>query len=233
MKNMLRRGIAALLLSCAAEANATPEFLLEPSGQATGSSCQSYALAVALAFKRDAAFPVQTASDLRKVETGIRSKIKQAAGSADVTHVHVKAGFDAYTSGRYKLTIKPGELAAVGNAVAARSGVSSEQATPPTFLLGAVVKDVLLASATRIGKDSYGGGHIFTILGATLPANSSQKFLILNSGVKVKGENTARKACSDGVPDKLDPYVAMLGWTKSVDIEFKQASGKVLLWTID
>jgi hypothetical protein len=228
---MTLRRLTALLFCGAGAAHANSGFLLEPAGQATGSTCQSYALAVALAFKRDPAFPVQTASDLRKTETAIRAKIKQAAGASPVDHGHIKAGFDAYTGGKYKLTIRPADFARVGDEVAGRSGVGSEQAVPPNFLLGAAVKDVVLASATKIGSDNYTSGHIFAMLGATLPANSSQKFLILNSGVKVK--NTTQKACMDGVPDDPGPYTAMLGWKPSSEIEFKQASGKVLLWMID
>ena len=228
---MLKWGLVLGSFWLAAAAGAAPGFLIEPSGQATGSTCQSYALAVALAFKRDPTMPIQTAADLRKTEVAIRARIKQAAGTNPVNHDHVRDGFNAYTGGKYKLTIKPADFALVGDAVSKRSGVVSEQATPPNFLLGAVAKDVVLASAVRIGKDTYGSGHIFAMVGATAPANSSQKFLILNSGVKVK--NTTQKACSDGVPDDPGSYTAMLGWAKTADIEFKQLGGKVLLWTVD
>lgn len=206
-------------------------FAIDPSGQATGNSCQSYALGVALAFKRDAAFPLDSAAALRDTELRIRAKIVQAANGAEVTHEHVKAGFLAYTGGRYKLATQTVAIAAIGEAIGARSGVTSAAVTPMDFFLGNVVRDVVLSSATKIENDSYAGGHIFTLLGVDGGPNSNQRFLVLNSAVKVK--NMVKNGCSNGVPDDPGPYTASLSWKSVNAISFKTFNDKILLWTVE
>lgn len=219
-------------LALAAAQSRAADFLIQPSGQATDSSCQSYALAVALAIKRDKDFVVDTAADLRRVETAIRAAIKKEAGAGDVSHTHIVKGFQAYTKDKYQLRMKPVDLAQVGEVVRARSGVSSKSATPPTFALGAVIKDVVLASALKIGPDSYAQGHIFAMLGADGPPSSNQEFLILNSGVKLAPAEPIQ--CRNGIPDSPGKYTGLLSWRKAGDISYRlDSGGKVLLWTID
>lgn len=87
------------------------------------------------------------------MEQGTRIEIVRAAAGASVSHAHIVKGFAAYTGNRYKLMMKSYLHAEIGERVKARSGVSSAAATPPNFVLGQVVKDVLLASATKIGND--------------------------------------------------------------------------------
>lgn len=226
---MLSRAAALPLLSPLG-AFAASGFIVEPAGQATGDTCQSYSLAVALATKRDAAFKFDTAAELRKAEVAIRSSIKKAAGQSSVTHAHIQSGFSNYTSGNYELKFSDVEEADIGDVISSATGITSAQMTPATFLLGAIVKDVMLASATKIGADSYGAGHIFTIYGVDGPPNSNRRYLILNSGLKVKDK---RYTCQDGLPDDPGDYSAWLGWTKSADIKFKSLGTKVRLWRIE
>ena len=208
------------------------DFLVQPSGQATGSTCQSYSLAVALAFKRDPQFKVDTASDLRKAEQGIRAQIVKAAASAPVTHAHIVQGFQAYTRNKYKLSIKSRPLAEIGDVVKARSGLGSKAATPPGFLLGQAVNDVVLASATKIDADTYSQGHIFALLGVDGPPTSNQQFLVLNSAVKIKPARTVQ--CENGIPDDPSNYTALVSWKPVSAISFKQdGAGKVLLWQVE
>jgi hypothetical protein len=224
--------VSILLSSFAAGACAAPGFVVTPAGQATGSTCQSYALGIALAFKRDASFKIDSASDLRKVELAIRSEIKKAAGTNPVSHDHIVKGFSAYTGGKYKLQFRDVDLAGVGDIVAARTGIANANAAPPNFLLGDAVKDVVLASATKIDSDAYGSGHIFSMFGVDGPPNSNQKFLVLNSAVKVK--NTSQNACVGGIPDDPGSYTAGLSWKSANAIEFKAlAPGKIRLWNVD
>jgi len=215
-----------------APAWATPGFVVAPTGQATGHTCQSYALGVALAFKRDPNFRIDTAAQLRTAEQAIRAAIVKEAAGAEVNHEHIRAGFRAYTGGRYVLKMQDVDIAQLGAFAAQRSGLSSQAAAPPTFLLGSVVKDVILSSATKIGSDSYKSGHIFTILGSDGGPNSNQKLLVLNSAVKVK--DTTKNSCSDGVPDDPGPYTASTSWRPSNTIEFKQfTAGKARVWLIE
>jgi hypothetical protein len=205
--------------------------IVEPSGQATTQSCQSYVLALALAFKNDPAFRISTAADLRKAETDIREAIVARAAGADVNHDHVKKGFEDYTAGKYVLRIRDVDTAQLVDLSSQRTGVTSASQVPLNFLLRSVVKDVAISSATKIGSDSYANGHIFTILGVDGPPNSNQRVLLLNSAVKSGG--TTRNACTPGLPDSPGPYTASATWRKVADIEFKKFGGKVKLWTVE
>ena len=204
---------------------------MRPTGQALSSTCQSYALGIALAFKRDPGFKVNTAAELRATEIAIRAEIKKAAGTSPVNHDHIKKGFEAYTGGVYKLNFRDVSEAQVGEEAGKRSGVVSKASVPADFLVGTVIKDVLLVSATKIGNDSYGSGHILTLLGKDGPPNSGQQLLILNSAIKVK--DTERNTCVEGVPDDPGPYTAQLSWGLNSDITFKLFGGKVRLWAIE
>lgn len=206
-------------------------FVVEPAGQATGSTCQSYALAVALATKKDPNFKIDTAADLRKAETAIRAEIKKRAGTSDVSHAHIQTGFQAFTGGKYVLKFKDVPQPDIGTVVGQATGITSAGAVPPSFLLGSVVKDVVLASATKIGQDTYSTGHIFTIYGVDGPPNSDRRYLILNSAVKVKDK---RFTCEENLPDDPGNYSAILAWKKTGEIAFKAVSGdKIRLWTIE
>ncbi|MEJ8850164.1 hypothetical protein [Variovorax rhizosphaerae] len=223
--------LTTLLACVAGPASADPGFAVKPTGQALSDTCQSYALGLALAFKRDPDFKVDTAAQLRNIELAIRAQIKKASGTANVNHAHVQKGFETYTGGRYKLVFKDVAEAQVGAEAGKRSGVTSGAAVPPAFLLGVIVRDVVLASATRIGPYPYGDGHIFTILGKDGPPNSNERLLILNSAVKVK--DLTRNSCSEDLPDDPGSYTAELSWKPVQDIAFKQFGGKVRLWTVE
>jgi hypothetical protein len=165
-------------------------------------------------------------------EKAIRAAIVKEAAGAEVNHDHISAGFRAYTGGRYIIKMQDVYIAQLGALAAQRSGVGSQSAAPPTFLLGSVFKDVLLSSATKIGVDSYASGHIFTILGSDGGPNSNQKLLVLNSAVKVK--DTTKNSCSDGVPDDPGPYTATMSWRATNTVELKQfTAGKARVWLVE
>lgn len=223
--------ITAFLGCCVANVHAQSSFLLNPSGQADYSSCQSYALSVALALKQDPAFPIKTAADLRKTETSIRSEIKKAAGSSPINHDHVGQGFSAYTKNVYELKIASSSEPDLGDQIGNRTGVKSKAAVPPAFLLGASIKDVLLTSATKIGNNTYQDGHIIAALGVDGPPNSSRSYLLLNSAVKVKDK--VQKTCAEGIPDDPGPYTALLSWVTTSEITFKSFGGSLKLWRVE
>jgi hypothetical protein len=211
--------------------NAQSSFLVRPSGQADYSSCQSYALAVALAFKQDPVFPIKTAADLRKAETSIRTEIKKAAGSNRVSHDHIGSGFLAYTKNLYELKITSVSEPELGDQIGERTGVKSKASAPPEFLFGMVVKDVVLTSTTKIGAYPYEDGHIVAVLGVDGPPNSSRSYLLLNSGVKVKDKT--QKTCSEEIPDDPGPYTALLSWVPTSEVSFKSFGGSLKLWRVE
>ena len=220
-------------------AEINPTFVVETQvGQATGSSCQSYVLALGLAFKKDSNFRIQSWSELRTAEKDIRNSIIQAymkrvpgAKKPDPDHNDVKVGFQNYTSAKYTLKIKSVDLQGLSDVIESRTGVTKGDVIPPHFLVGAVVKDIVMSSADRIGKDPYGKGHIFSIFGMDGPMNSTRKFLILNSAVKIK--DVSRNACTDDLPDDPGPYTAELSWRTLDDIKLKEFGGKFHVWLVE
>ena len=209
--------------------------LVEPAGQATADSCQSYVLALALAFKADPSYRLSNAAELRRAELGIRAEIVKSAAahpqSPGVNHDDIRRGFEAFTSDKYTLRTLDTDLLGLADTVASRTGVTDASALPPAFLLGAAVKDVVLSSATRIGANQYKQGHLFTLLGVDGPPNSNRRFLILNSAVKVR--NTSQDACSAEVPDDPGPYTASVSWRRTDQIELKPFGGKYKAWTVE
>lgn len=226
--------LSMLLLGAAPPSSGSPSFAVtDQVGQANFSSCQSYALAIALAFKRDPAFPITSWTQLRDAELSIRSRIVAArdAHGGDVTHADVKAGFEDYTSGTHHLVQRSLDITALGSLVANRTGISNASALPPTFLLGASVKDVVLSSANAINGYTYKSGHIFTIMGVDGPPTSDRRYLVLNSAASRNGQSSV--ACRDGFPDDPGPYQASLAWVPSDAITFKTSGSTYTAWTID
>lgn len=230
-------GVAVIAATLAASgAQADPSFVVtSTTGQANFSSCQSYALAVALAFKRDPTFPITTWSDLRNTELAIRGQIDAARKArdpkSDVNHDDISQGFLTYTGAKHKLVRATTDLTGLSQAAASRSGVSSAASVPASFLLGGAVKDVVLSSATQIEGFPYKSGHIFTILGVDGPPNNNQRYLVLNSAAKKDTQTVV--TCQAGLPDDPGPYQASLAWVKVTDIKLKAFDGKFSLWTVE
>jgi len=229
----VRSALLFTALVVSQSAYAQLRFLQEPVGQFNGYSCQSYALAVALAFRKDGNFQISTADQLRRSEEEIRVKILAAKGSAaEVTREHVKAGFKAFTGGAYVVKEKVvNDIPTLGDSTSSITGISVASTVPPAFLIGATVKDVVLTSVTRVGTSNYPSGHFISLLGVDGPPNSSRKYLVLNGGIKVDGL-PAKLTCVDGVPDKPSKYDAGISWLTGEDLDFKAFAGKYVVWTV-
>ena len=219
---------AAVFFSCKALAQSS--FLLQPTGQANYETCQSYSLAVALAIKRDATFPIVTAADLRNTELAIRAEITKAAGNASVNHSHIEAGFKAFTKGAYILKIENIPEDQLGEKIGQHTGIVNKAAVPPSFLLGSTIKDVVLTSTTRIGSNKYASGHIIAAFGVDGPPNSNRSYLFINSAVKERDKT--KNVCREGIPDDPGPYTALLSWVSTREIDFTKFGGVVKLWKV-
>lgn len=215
----------------------TPQFTVETAGQYNYSSCQSYALSAALAFKRDVRWPINSAHQLRLAEEDLRKRIidkapKDQNGKPDVQHGHIIAAFAEYTGGAYVVKQKYyKDIPALDDAIAQRTGVTDAKYVGTGFLLGAVVKDVLVASVTRIGDKTYAQGHLVTFLGVDGPPSSERRYLVLNSAVSVDGQNVL--TCQEGIPDKPGPYRGLVSWVLVKDIVFKQDGNGILSWRVE
>jgi hypothetical protein len=201
-------------------AKADTGFLVDQQlGQATGDSCQSYAIGVAMAFKNDPNFPIRNYVELRNFENKLRARIVELANGEKVGHNHIISAVSDVTSSTYRLVRKEVDLQGLLDLIAARTGVTDEAAVSLNFLLGAYVNDVILSSAGKIGGSKYGSGHIFAVLGRSGPPDSNMKFLVLNSGVKVQDDATSPKqnVCKDGIPDQGSSYWGSLSWRSDID----------------
>jgi hypothetical protein len=239
MKGTLRLFIVGLGLCCAEVAQAQSFIIEKQFGQATGDTCQSYVLALALAFKKDPAFPMADWSELRKVENAIRAEVKK---NMDARGVTIASGDDSrkaletFTNGKYTIDMGDSALEAPAfqRKIISITGVSSRSAfdQAPTFLAGTLVSDVIISGALRIAAKSYRDGHQFAILGVSSSVpNSSVEYLVLNSAARRKSPTEKQiDICETGVPDEKSPYFASLAWTN--DIDFNASPGKMRAWQI-
>lgn len=213
-----------------AASHAQVSFVVEPVGQWNGSSCQSYALAIALAKAEGKTFSKMTARDLRAVETGIRTAIVSGAkDKSEITHDDLKRGIEAYTKDKYTIAQdREKGIVAMGDRVRAATGVSTEVSEP--FFLDALVDKVVLTSVTEIGGQGKWRGHIVALLGVAGPNNSTQKMLVANSGVKDKPDE--RFTCVSHLPDEPSKYSAQVAWVPTASIQFKAFGNEHLAWTI-
>ncbi len=215
-----------------------PSFMIgQQIGQKDFWSCQSYALAVALAFKRDPDFPVTSWSELRNTESGIRAEIiSDNGGSVEkISRQNVINGFAKFTHKQYSLIDKPADLVKLGTLIVERTGVSNASQLQNSFPLGPTVKDVLLTSVTRIGKKTYGDGHYIAIFGVDGPPNSQRRYLVMNSAVIMdpKGVDKHYFACTRDLPDNKGPYEAGLNWIPSDEIDFKDFGSALSAMTVE
>lgn len=236
MSRLAITALICLLSSTAAAQVVTPQFMVEPAGQATFDTCQSYTLAAALAFKRDPNRPIDTAQQLRNTELDLRGRIvakasRDANGKPLVKHEHIQAAFADY-AGDYAIRKTPyQDVLALDEAIAARTGVTDAADVGSSFVMGAAVRDVLWVSVTRIGKKPYSQGHWVTILGIDGPPTSQRRYLLLNSAVVANGAQPA--VCREGIPDEPGPYRGLVSWVAAHDIEFKKDSQRVIAWTLE
>lgn len=203
-----------------------PTFLIDQQvGQATGDTCQSYVLAIALAFKRDPQLPLRSWRDIRDLETRLRTEVvkardlrlpdvqeKQRLASPDDSAKAVQA----VTGGRYTLKSSTNDIAQFGQLVGQRTGVTTEVDLTPSFLIGGLVKDVVVSSAKKIGEKSYNSGHQFAIFGVSGPPNSDRKYLVLNSAAYRKKGEQLFNSCQEGLPDDPGPYFPSLSWRSDI-----------------
>jgi hypothetical protein len=228
MRGTWKPAAAAVFLICSeAAASNVVEILQNPVPQFSSKTCQSYSAAVLLAFKNDANFAVNTAQALRNAETSIRNRIehwatvrdhKTSTGKLDPRHDDIESAFSDYTSGAYKLTRKTlSGIVALGDFISTTTGITSEQAAPFP-IVPSLVKAPVMVSVTRVGNDSYPSGHLVTVLGVSGPANSTRKYLILNSAVKT-GNSAAALFCDPGAPATQTTYSALTSWTNNLDFK--------------
>lgn len=211
--------------------NAQVSFAVQPAGQWNGSSCQSYALAIALAKAKGTSFSNLSARDLRTIEMDLRNEIIAAAkDKANINHDDLKKGFENYTKQEYTISRdRVKGVVALSDRVSKETGVTGQVATP--FFLDALVNSVVLTSVTKIDGQGQWPGHIVALLGVDGPPNSTQKMLVVNSGDN-KNNPDPRWTCESYLPDKPSNYKAHVAWIPVTSITFRDFGDEYLAWTV-
>ena len=214
--------VAAMLLSAAlhAAAAASVDLVLNPSPQAAGNTCQSYSLALALAFAP--AYPTgpKTAQELRDLERRIRTELVKSAAGGTIDRTDWKVAVEAATGG--KLTVASRQFADLDAAlrfVALQTGIDHADQLP-TAISAALVRIPVLMSFTRIGTSKYPEGHIVTVFGVVSPPASitnqaRPKLLMVNSAVKYPGG--VKNICAEEDLSDADHYRATVALTGDYD----------------
>lgn len=221
-----------------------PTFIIDKQvGQATGSTCQSYVLAIGLAFKRDPKIPLRSWRDIRDMEQRVRQEVVKARDARQpnvppanrlASPADSATAVQIVTGGAYTVSYKTYDEATFAQAIATRTGVITEIGLQPSFILGSLVKDIIISSAKKIGDKPYDSGHQFAIFGISGPLNSSsaaRRYLVLNSAAYKKPGQQAFNSCQDGLPDDAGPYFPSLSWRN--DIEWNLDGGRLRGMTID
>ena len=234
-------GIVLALATAARPAEAAdPTFIVDQQvGQATGDTCQSYVLAIALAFKRDPNIPLASWRDLRDLELRLRAEVVKARDARLpgvppakrlATPADSAKAMETVTKGAYTVAYRTIAEPDLGGVVATTTGVNSKAVAGLSFVLGSTVKDVVISSAKMIGSKPYNSGHQFSILGVDGPPDSTRHYLVLNSAAyRVKGKQSFN-SCQANLPDDAGPYFPSLSWHD--DITFNLDGGKVRVMTV-
>ena len=222
--NTVLRFAALLVVSTAASA-AVPT--LDPKPQAYSNTCQSYSLAYALAATGLPGTDVATIGRLREQELALRGAIDaiaKAQKASPYSHTVWQEAVRQHTGGKVVLRLEyvPDEVAFFERVRALTNSWDASQSLAASYF--GVAKPVM-TSATRVGKESYGSGHIVTVLGVDSRPMSPTPLAVLNSAVK-HGQST-KNSCEPGDLPGDERYTAQAAVVK--DYELKRFGGGILL----
>lgn len=204
----------AVALGPAASAIAGPQDLvLNPSPQEFSNTCQSYSMALSMAFTPGTPYQANTATELRELERRVRAELVKTAAGATPTREQWRSAVETVTSG--KLTVQWKVFADLDPAMrfaAQQVGISDPAGLGPV-LSTALVRTPVMLSFNRIAGSSYPPGHVVTVFGVQLPPASMDntahpKLLLVNSAVKYAGG--IKNICAEEALSDADKYRAVL-----------------------
>lgn len=221
-------GLSIVLAAGSAQAQ-TIDVVGKPIPQAYKDTCQSYALAFALA--RAGALRMETVADLRAQEARVRKAIDAEADRTDQTPYHHsvwQGAVKALTGNTYALHRKEfSDVEELMRFIEDKTGIR-QAATLGPVLSAATVQTPVMTSFSSIGPDTYATGHIVTILGSDGRPNTQRQLLLLNSAVK--GPSTTKLACD--VSDFPGDYRYRGAAALEQAYNLKRYGGKfIALWT--
>ncbi len=168
--------------------------------QATTNTCQSYAVMLALAAQDDPSFPIENFQHLREAEANFRA-IAESKKGGPYGHKALKAAIEDYTNGKYTLQIETINTGIVDWLARVKElTVFSSSADVMISQLSGSSFPVILTSVDRFGGNSYGSGHIITVLGiAGTGLDSTTEIIAFNSAIKGSGSiNTCQPGDQPG-----------------------------------
>lgn len=235
----LRLAAAGTLALASAHAGAQDlEVVTRPIPQAYSNTCQSYALAFALARAGAPGFALADVAGVRAAEARVRAAIAAAAGPGGSPYAHSAwaRAVTTLTSGAFALRRREYATADAlyGDAVA-RTGVGAAATLGPV-VAATVSRTPVMTSFERIGRDSYATGHIVTVFGVDLPAgpmSAPAGLLLLNSAVKRRPGTTPAFApvCGSGDPPGATRYTGALALER--DYVLKRYGGRFVAFWIE
>jgi len=234
----------ALICLLSTNSLAINELVVDPSPQSTSNTCQSYSIAYSLAHSGLWHEAIETPKQLRKLESIVRSEIdafvqEQKSKGNEITPYHHTAwveGVKRASSNNLKLTLHyPSSPNEYYQKISDVTGITSSDILGAP-ISAALVKMPIMTSVKKLNDDSYGSGHIVTLLGLTeaAPTNQSienmdKEFLVLNSAVK--SNKKTFNMCSDEITSGDKKYSATVNVTKNY--ELKDWGGKYLLMWVE
>ncbi|TPJ77211.1 hypothetical protein [Mesorhizobium sp. B2-6-2] len=218
-------GAAILLVSgivVASVASADPiDLVINPSPQEFSNTCQSYSMALAMAFAPNSPFRAETATELRELERRTRKALEASANGAEPTRDDWKAAVEEVSNGVLSVDWKAFDhLDPAMHFVADKTGVSNPDGLGEA-LSAALVQTPVMLSFTRIEESKYATTHIVTVFGVQLPDASMDdsvkpKLLLVNSAVKYPGG--AKNVCAEEDLSDADKYRAIGTITDNYDM---------------
>lgn len=209
------------------------DLVLNPSPQAFTNTCQSYSMALSMAFVPGSPFKADNARELRELERRVRVALEKSAGSAEPQRKDWKAAIEGVTSGQ--MTVQWQEFASLDAAMrfaAEKTGISKPQELGEVIST-ALVKTPVMLSFLRIAGSRYPAGHIVTVFGVELPPatmveSARPKLLLVNSAVKYPGG--VKNICAQEDLSDADRYRAVLTLTDDYTLKPFGAKPYLVTW---
>ena len=230
--------LGAFTFTVSVNAYAFSDIILNPSPQVTGSTCQSYSIAFAMAQNSAMHQHIETPKDLRKLERQLRKQIESIAQNSPGTAAHHEVWVEAVrqvSSNNLRLKLEyyndPNKFYRQ-----VKNLTNIDAAEILGGVMSATLMDkVVMTSVNHVNGNIY-DGHVVSIIGVgkALPnhsiANWNTSLMILNSAVKT-GSGETINMCSESISSGDKAYSANVSLTHNY--ELKHWSGDRLLMYIE
>lgn len=239
MKKVLINTLASTFLALfSLQSQAISDIIMAPYPQSTNNTCQSYAIAYALASSSYLHNNIKTPKALRSLEKKVRQTIDNVAnekGWSVYSHKTWQEAVKRQSSNNLSLKIeytddpnwfyqKVREITGINSAAILDGPISV-----------ALIKKPILTSVEQLAGNIYKSGHIVTLLGLAAPMSSNRSIaqanhpvMVLNSAVK-SGQKIFNM-CSESITLGDKKYSAAV--TVSAPYKLKKYGGKYMLMYI-